>query len=137
MSVIPQGEETVTPEIGSFVTCKVIKITQWFAKVKILCVDSHVLSHEVEGMIRSQDVRATEIDKVKIEESFRPNDIVLAQVLSLGDSRNYFLTTAKNELGVTYAYSLACGAPMIPVSWKEMMCSKTKTRELRKVAKSF
>ncbi len=38
---------------------------------------------------------------------FRPGDIVLAEVLSLGDARSYFLTTAKNELGVVHAKSLA------------------------------
>jgi exosome complex component CSL4 len=71
--VIPkQDKETIVPEIGSMVTCKVIKITPWYAKVHILCVDGRVLYSEVEGMIRSQDVRATEIDKVVIADSFRP-----------------------------------------------------------------
>jgi exosome complex RNA-binding protein Csl4 len=40
---------------------------------------------------------------------FRPGDIVLADVLSLGDARSYFLSTAKNELGVVHAKSLAGG----------------------------
>lgn len=135
--VIPKIEETIVPEIGSIVTCKVVKITIYYAKVKILCVGGKSLNSEVEGQIRSQDVRATEIDKVKIEECFRPGDIVLAKVISLGDSRSYYLTTAQNELGVIFATSLNCGEPMIPISWKEMMCSKSKTTELRKVAKTF
>ena len=58
---------------------------------------------------RLQDVRATEIDKVVIYDCFRPGDIVRAEVLSLGDARSYYLTTAKNELGVVYARSAAAG----------------------------
>jgi exosome complex component CSL4 len=45
--------------------------------------------------------------QVVMYDCFRPGDIVLAEVLSLGDARSYFLTTAKNELGVVHAKSLA------------------------------
>ncbi|CAI5482842.1 unnamed protein product [Closterium sp. Yama58-4] len=56
---------------------------------------------------RQQDVRATEIDKVDLLASFRPGDLIRAQVLSLGDSRAYFLSTAKNDLGVILAKGVA------------------------------
>lgn len=82
----------------------------------------------------TQDVRAAEKDKVKIYSSFRPGDIIKAEVISLGDARSYILSTAKNELGVIFATSVA-GATMIPISWQEMQCPKTKTIELRKCAK--
>ena len=39
-------------------------------------------SGDFTGVIRSQDIRATEKDKVKTNESFRPGDIVKAQVVS-------------------------------------------------------
>ena len=55
---------------------------------------------------RLQDVRATEADKVEIYGSFRPGDLVRAEVLSLGDTRSYYLSTARNELGVVYAKSV-------------------------------
>lgn len=71
---------------------------------------------------------------MKIYNSFRPGDIVKADVISLGDARSYVLSTAKNELGVIFATSVA-GVPMIPISWQEMQCPKTKTIELRKCAK--
>ncbi|CAG8803818.1 37156_t:CDS:2 [Gigaspora margarita] len=51
-----------------------------------------------------------------------------------GDARSYYLSTAKNELGVIYAQSVA-GAVMIPISWQEMQCTKTKAMEPRKCAK--
>ena len=59
---------------------------------------------------RQQDVRATEVDKVELIACFRPGDLVRAAVLSLGDSRSYLLTTARNELGVVAAKSATSGA---------------------------
>ena len=58
-------------------------------------------------------------------QSFRHGDIVLAKVIvSLGDARSYFLSTASNELGVASAMS-AAGFPLAPISWCEMQCQRT------------
>jgi exosome complex component CSL4 len=70
---------------------------------------------------------------VQIVESFRPGDVVRAEVLSLGDARSYHLSTARNVLGVVYACSLA-GQPMVAVDWNEMQCPATLSKEKRKVA---
>jgi exosome complex component CSL4 len=83
---------------------------------------------------RQQDVRATEIDKVDMHQSFHAGDIVRAMVLSLGDARAYYLSTAKNELGVVSAES-AAGETMVPISWTEMQCPLSGQTEQRKVAK--
>lgn len=64
-----------------------------------------------------QDIRATEVDKAEVVKSLRPGDIIRARVISLGDSTQYFLSTAENELGVRWAKS-AAGAIMIPISWQ-------------------
>nr|XP_020033334.1 exosome complex component CSL4 isoform X2 [Castor canadensis] len=81
------------------------------------------------------DVGAIVTCKVEIYKSFRPGDIVLAKVISLGDAQsNYLLTTAENELGVVVAHSES-GVQMIPISWCEMQCPKTHTKEFRKVAR--
>ena len=58
-----------------------------------------------------------------------------SEVISLGDSRSYYLSTAENELGVVQAKSSFTGEAMVPVSWQEMACPTTQQRELRKVAK--
>lgn len=124
-----------------------------FASAHILCLGTKPLKETFTGIIRVQDVRATEIDKVEIYKSFRPGDIVTAEVvsrtyskflsimapmtpyqISLGDAKSYYLSTAKNELGVIFAKSMA-GATMIPISWMEMQCPKTQMKEFRKVAK--
>ena len=47
--------------------------------------------------------------QVELIACFRPGDLVRAAVLSLGDSRSYLLTTARNELGVVSAKSATSG----------------------------
>lgn len=101
--------------------------------------------------LRIQDVRALEKDSVEIYKSFRPGDIVVASVISLGDSRKFLLSTAQDHLGVVLARSAAgmplgvclslfnlfctAGHIMIPVSWQQMQCPNSKALEFRKVAK--
>ena len=86
------------------------------------------------------DVRTTERDKVKMEELFRPGDVIRAEVISLGDAQAFYLSTAKVELGVLSALAPpAAGTSaadlMVPISWEEMICPKTLQRAKRKVAK--
>lgn len=87
----------------------------------------------------------------------------LSPQISLGDVQsNYLLTTAENELGVVVAHSeageglrkrfllhtdqtptllmlcsshLPAGAQMVPISWCEMQCPRTHSKEFRKVAR--
>ncbi|XWS64782.1 hypothetical protein CRYUN_Cryun05aG0033300 [Craigia yunnanensis] len=122
------------PEPGSVVIARVTKVMARTASADIMCVGPKSVREKFTGIIRQQDVRATEIDKVDMHLSFRPGDIVRAVVLSLGDARAYYLSTAKNELGVVSAESSA-GAAMVPISWTEMQCPLTGQIEQRKVAK--
>ncbi|XP_021281984.1 uncharacterized protein LOC110414912 [Herrania umbratica] len=122
------------PEPGSVVIARVTKVMARIASADIMCVGPKSVREKFSGIIRQQDVRATEIDKVDMHLSFRPGDIVRAVVLSLGDARAYYLSTAKNELGVVSAESSA-GAAMVPISWTEMQCPLTGQIEQRKVAK--
>ena len=91
-------------------------------------------SSQYEGAIRMEDIRSGATEQIQIEECFRPNDLVACRIISLGDPRRYFLSTAETELGVIKA-TTSKGVPMIPVSWKEMECPETGIRELRKCAK--
>uniref|UniRef100_A0A3B4TDJ5 Exosome component 1 n=2 Tax=Seriola TaxID=8160 RepID=A0A3B4TDJ5_SERDU len=118
ISVVRETETQLLPDVGAIVTCKVTSINPRFAKVHILYVGSTPLKDRFRGTIRKEDVRATEKDKI-----------------SLGDVQsNYLLTTAENELGVVVAHSEA-GAQMVPISWCEMQCPRTHTKEFRKVAR--
>ncbi|XP_078079197.1 exosome complex component CSL4 [Mustelus asterias] len=135
ISVVRDTEPQLLPEVSVVVTCKVTSINPRFAKVHILYVRSTPLKGTFRGTIRREDIRATEKDKIEVYKCFRPGDIVLAKVISLGDAQsNYLLTTAENELGVVVAHSEA-GAQMVPISWCEMQCPKSHGKEFRKVAR--
>ena len=134
IEVHKDDEQSIVPTPGAIVTCKVLSVTARFAKTHIVGIDDIPLHSFFRGMIRQENVRLTEIDKVEMYRCFRPGDIVLAKVISLGDSYSYLLSTAENELGVVIAYSEA-GVSMIPTSWTEMQCPKTYVIEPRKVAK--
>ncbi|KAG7389029.1 Exosome complex component CSL4 [Phytophthora boehmeriae] len=86
--------------LGDVVICRVVKITSRQVMVDILCVGETVLKEAFPGTIRLEDVRNHDIDKLVMEEVFSPNMLVKAAVLSFGDTRSYFLSTAKPGLGV-------------------------------------
>jgi exosome complex component CSL4 len=121
--------------IGQVVIGRVVRISPQNAIVDIQ-VAEHVgpLRTSYEGAIRMEDIRVGATEQIRIEECFRPGDIVACRVISLGDPRRYFLSTAETELGVIRAMS-SKGIPMVPISWKEMECPETGVREPRKCAK--
>ncbi|KAG2023361.1 exoribonuclease [Coprinopsis cinerea AmutBmut pab1-1] len=138
-----QGSTLTIPQVrphppapNSVVLGSVTRLSPLQAFLSITVVDGIPLpaGEEFTGVIRSQDVRATEKDRVKIGDCFRGGDVVRGVVISLGDARSYFITTARNDLGVIYATSEA-GATLEPVSWQEMRCPKTGKIEKRKCAK--
>lgn len=88
------------------------------------------------AIIRSQDVRSTERDSVKTWECYQPGDIVRALVVSLGDGVNYYLTTARNDLGVVFARNSE-GESMYALDWETMIVPSTGEIEKRKCAKPF
>ncbi|XP_023025217.2 exosome component 1 Csl4 [Leptinotarsa decemlineata] len=134
VEVHSSGEQTVVPAQGDIVTAQVYIITQQFAKCYIKGVGDTLLRRPFRALVRREDVRATEKDRVEIYKSFRPGDIILARVLPITEAHTYQLSTAENELGVVIAHS-EHGHPMVPISWTEMQCTKTFVKECRKVAK--
>ena len=125
------------PEVGTLVIGKITRTNPRQASLSILALGSNgasVLKEPLPALIRQQDIRATEVDKVKVNESFRVGDVVRAAVISLGDERAYYLGTARNELGVVMAWSQG-GNAMVPVSWREFVDERRGVREGRKVAK--
>ncbi|KAJ1030017.1 hypothetical protein NDA16_000930 [Ustilago loliicola] len=178
----------VVPQPDSTVIARVTRVTPRQAYLSILIVDglpcgsssstsstfvqsglgNHAAGEgegvDFQGVVRSQDVRTTEKDKVKLADCFRPGDIVRATVISLGDARSYYLSTAGNSLGVIYAVSATSasvgggegaegeeggkvttsvggagwkvsGNEMVPISWNQMIDPVTGVVENRKCAK--
>jgi len=137
------------PSVNSVVLARVTRVQQRQATCSILCVldsSSTVLDTteflsgnssddlNFQALLRREDVRAVEKDRVVMNETLRVGDIIRGGIISLGDQNYYYLTIASNEFGVIIAKS-EDGNPMIPVSWKEMRDEITGISEARKVAK--
>ncbi|EPQ29112.1 uncharacterized protein PFL1_03400 [Pseudozyma flocculosa PF-1] len=180
LSVHGAENSFVVPRPDSIVIARVTRVTPRQAHLSILIVDgqpcgsssstssasiatgrgNHAAGEgegtDFQGVVRSQDVRNTEKDKVRLGDCFRPGDIVRASVISLGDARSYYLSTAANNLGVIYATSSSSslagtpgagaaaasgpgwevtGNPMQPISWQELVDPITGVVEKRKCAK--
>jgi exosome complex component CSL4 len=126
----------VLPQPGSVVLSRVLSVSPRWATCEVVCVNGAAVDQPFSGIIRQQDVRATEVDKVVLQECFRPGDVVRCSVLSLGDQRSYYLSTASPELGVVYARSASSGQPLVAVDWTTMRDPVTGSIETRKVAKT-
>ncbi|EEB06763.1 exosome subunit Csl4 [Schizosaccharomyces japonicus yFS275] len=129
-----QVEQPVLPKVGSIVLGQVTRISVRQASIKMTVVDNVCAKEEFQGVIHVQDIRATEKDKVKVRQSFRPGDIVRALVISLGDGSSYFLSTARNDLGVIFAQSSETGEQMFPIGYQHMQTASGVV-EQRKCAK--
>ncbi|MCJ1258452.1 exosome 3'-_5 exonuclease subunit ski4 (Csl4) [Lignoscripta atroalba] len=138
-SPIPSASISSTntlPAVNSIVLCRVTRLQSRQVTVAILVVGEDACADEFMGVIRREDIRAMEKDKVVVAEGFRVGDLVRGVVISLGDQSNYYLSTARNELGVIMATSEK-GNTMYPISWKEFKDPVTGETETRKVAKPF
>src|SRR5882757_928341 len=109
------------PVPNSIVLGSITRLSPQQAVVSITIVDGVPLppGEDFTGVIRVQDIRATEKDKVKVGDCFRGGDVIKGQVvgtrfaclnrclayseqISLGDARSYYITTARNDLGVIF-----------------------------------
>ena len=86
--------------IGDSVLCKVIRTTTRQAFVNVFVREDLILPEEVPGIIRKEDIRSSEVDSIVVQDIFRAKDIVRAKVLSIGDSRSYYLSTLGEDFGV-------------------------------------
>ncbi|GFO24709.1 exosome component 1 [Plakobranchus ocellatus] len=105
ISVIGKENNSIIPYIDAIVVARVTNVNPRFCKCEILSVGKHHLQDAFRGMIRKEDVRALDRDRIEMHKCFRPGDIIIARVMSLGDAQSYLLTTAENELGVVSALS--------------------------------
>ncbi|GAA98685.1 uncharacterized protein L969DRAFT_91393 [Mixia osmundae IAM 14324] len=134
VSVGREAQATLLPEVGQIVIGTVTRIARAQATLAIQVVGSRLTVRDIQGVIRPQDVRLLAKDTLKIWHSFRPGDLVRAQVVSPGDARSYYLSTARNDLGVISASAEDTGEPLVAISWEEMQDPTTGKTELRKVA---
>ncbi|DBA02067.1 TPA: hypothetical protein N0F65_000314 [Lagenidium giganteum] len=82
------------------VLARIVKVTARQLLVDIVCVRDTVLQESFAGTLRLEDVRSYDVDKVDLEKMFSPGMLLKAVVLSYGDTRSYFLSTAKSGMGI-------------------------------------
>ena len=85
LNAVPSRNVTrhnLLPFVSAIVLAKVTRLQQRQANVAILAVNDRVCADEFAGVVRREDVRGWEIDKVKVEDMFRVGDVVRAVVVS-------------------------------------------------------
>ena len=68
------------PDVGTVVTGRVTSINPRSATVDIVCVGLAALQQVFSGILRKENVVATETDRVTMEQCCRPGDIIIAEV---------------------------------------------------------
>lgn len=115
---------------------RVTRVLEKAAHVEIAAVNGRApRGGDFAGVVRRQDARAHAVDSVELERCFGAGDVVRAKVLSLGDARSFYLTTAGDDLGVVRATHGTSRATMLPIGWTEVQCPVTGEVEDRKVAR--
>ncbi|CAK1540990.1 unnamed protein product [Leptosia nina] len=137
ISVVSPKAPSIVPKTGNKITARVTSVNARLVQCQILCVEDFVMSRPYRGILRKEDIRLLDKDKIDPYKCYRPGDIILAKILPMREMHCYYLTTAENELGVVIctAEGSPQGIHMVPISWSEMQCPKTLVKESRKVAR--
>ncbi|XP_041985217.1 exosome complex component CSL4 [Aricia agestis] len=137
VSVDSPRTPSVLPKTGDIVTAKVTVVNSRMVQCMILCVGPSVLARPYKGILKKEDIKVTDKDRIDPYKCFRPGDVILARVLPMTEIHWYHLSTGENELGVVIATAEGSpqGVSMVPISWSEMQCPKTLVKEPRKVAR--
>jgi exosome complex component CSL4 len=130
-TVVGKKRPPTVPKVGDVVNARVLKTSIRHVNLDIVPVDT---LETFSGLLRSSDVRSSDIDSVEVHKCFRPGDIVRAKVLSLGDQRSYYLTTAEEDLGVVQCRSKKTGNLLVPLDSKTVICRESGETEQRKAA---
>ena len=110
------------------------KLTLNSISVRILAIEDVPLKEFFLGLVRLQDIRRHEVDKIEVEDCFQPGDIIRGRVISLGDSKSFFISTAEPELGVLLGWS-EDGTKLLPYTWETLIDPRNGATSKRKVAK--
>jgi exosome complex component CSL4 len=127
---------TQIPKVGSVVIGRVTRISYNVVSVSILMFDGGLplASKGYSGQLRRENIAQSEVDALKIEDCFKPGDIIKAEIVSLGDARNYVLSVLQPIYGVIQAKSPSSNTLLEPVSLSTMKDPSTGEVFKRKVA---
>lgn len=136
----PSSTTFIAPSLGSTVHMSIRRVTRFAAHGEIVSVEgSELLQRPFPAVIRQDDARDYTADELThrtttMTELFRPGDVILADVVALGDGATLQLSTKAPHGGVIQpAPSMAAGAPLlaIPGNRRHMRCSATGRLEPR------
>lgn len=82
MSVESPRTPSVLPKAGDIVTAKVTVVNSRQVQCMILCVGPSVLARPYKGILKKEDIKITDKDKIDPYKCFRPGDVILARVVS-------------------------------------------------------
>lgn len=82
VSVESPRTPSILPRTGDVVTAKVTVVNPRMVQCVILCVGSSVLVRPYRGILKKEDIKATEKDRVDPYKCYRPGDVILARVVS-------------------------------------------------------
>lgn len=161
LQVAPSTGGGAIPQVGQTIIGMVTRLTTRYIGVDILVGEPHnggeataatlstlegstsssatYYGEPFKGTLRSQDVWPADDREApsQLYQACRPGDLIRARIIGVGDaSAGFLLSTGLDvELGVIFARGAASGQPMVPVSWREMICPQTGIKEARKAAK--
>lgn len=134
VTLAKQHLNRAVPSIGDEVLARVTRVSSRGAALEIVALNNVALPSAFSGLIRMNDTVSLQPEKVALHECYRPGDGVRARVVSIGDARYFYCSTAEPELGVIFATHRSTHEHMYAKSWTEMACKRTHMVENRKVA---
>lgn len=121
------------PKINNEVYAKITKIMKNQGICEIFANKSKPI-RTLQGIIKHENIK-NDYKEFDIFDCFVPGDVILSKIIAVDQSSYIYLSTSEPHLGVVFAKSQLSNNIMMPVSWEEMECLETHTREKRKVAK--
>lgn len=82
MTVESLRTPSILPKAGDIVTAKVTVVNSRMVQCIILCVGPSVLARPYRGVLKKEDIKSTDKDRIDPYKCFRPGDIILARVVS-------------------------------------------------------
>lgn len=82
VSVESPRTPSILPKTGDIVTAKVTVVNSRQVQCVILCVGPSVLVRPYRGVLKKEDIKSTDKDRIDPYKCFRPGDVILARVVS-------------------------------------------------------
>lgn len=93
------------PNVNDTVYAKVTKIAQNQIYLDIIMINNiNLYSYNIKGILRREDISETNIDQINLYNEFSLLEIIKCKILSLGDTKYYFLTINGSGLGSVIKY---------------------------------